>query len=76
MISWFWFSLLLELLTFLGIFKTIFNLVRATHCSPGRTVSLVCKAMRSFLVSTVVTHKTFVWLIFKYSIGTITHRWF
>ena len=48
----------------------------ATNCSPGRAVSLVCEAMRSFLVSTVVTHKTFVWLIFKYSIGIITHRWF
>ena len=48
----------------------------ATNCSPGRAVSFVCEAMRSFLVSTVVTHNTFVWLIFKYSIGIITHRWF
>ena len=48
-------SFFLESLTFLGIFKMIFNLAKATHCSPGRAMPFVCEAMRSFLVSTVVT---------------------
>jgi len=54
----------------------IFNLAKVTHCSPGRAVSLVCEAMRSFLVRTLVAHMNFVWLIFQHSFSTITHMWF